>query len=101
MSILVDKPTVRQLSRKSCGVKLGQKSSVFPSLKSADELGRISPQRPLISLWAELLSRRTRSSPKLKGKGWTEPSRTKNKLLRGISEKVAKLYRHFMVHRND
>jgi hypothetical protein len=81
MSILAEKPINPPASGKCGSAQAGQKNSVFPDLKSPDEIGRISPQRPLNNFWAELLSPRHESVSKIKG----------------ISEKVTKLYRNFMV----
>lgn len=92
MKILTVKPTDIQLTGKYGGAQIGQKSSVFPNLRSPEEIGRISPQRPLSNFWSVSSSARHEGASKLKGK-----NRFENTLLRGISEKVVKLYRKFQV----
>lgn len=81
MSILAEKPINAPASGKYGSAQAGQKNSVFPDLKSPDEIGRISPQRPLSNFWADFHSHRHESVSKLKG----------------VSEKVTKLYRNFVV----
>lgn len=101
MSILADKPTHTPLAGKCGGAQVDQKSSVFPNLRSPDEIGRASPQRPLVSLWAELRYSTSLSYPKPKSMSETETRQAKDTALGGIFKKVAKLYCDFKAQRND